>query len=117
MGLGRVLRDVETSRRARSSVHRGCTTKRPAELRRHGEADRVREGEGLTARLSVAVVRLEAQAIDGDAGAEQTRVSRRCSVGLVVLVLLLLAGGYWTLQGSLLDLPRHLARHAAGWFE
>jgi hypothetical protein len=59
--------------------------------------------------------RLGEQRIVGEAEASGARVSRRSGVDLVALVLLLLAGGYWTMQGNLLGLLDLLHDVSTGW--
>ena len=61
----------------------------------------------LTGRLSVAVVRLEAQAIDVEAEAGRSRVWRRARAGAAVLVLPLRGSVYGAAAGGLLVLLDH----------
>ena len=106
-GLARVSVRAGASRRQRTTAHRERSTKEPADLDSGDEAVRVREGEGLTARLSVAVVRLEAQAIDVEAEARRSRVCVGLALVLVAPVLLFDDGVFQATQGSLLVLSNH----------
>ena len=56
----------------RSSVHRGCSTKGPADLGRYGEAGHVQGVKGLTEEMMVELVRAATLAIDDDTEAERS---------------------------------------------